>query len=169
MQKIIDEYNNHQVPEEIKSTIDDPLVLALNIDDIVKKLEQEERQLLRRVRRNKLLQTLPFSRVDVLKAEEACCMRNVKLIDDTINMYIEIMSLIDENNLSEMVKLVDFLVTKYLSNKEYLGGQFKSIEYAARGITFIDNRLTDTSKETKEFINSKLSDMKKQKQLEKKQ
>ncbi len=168
MIKIEEEYKKHEVPEDLKEKMVDPYVLVLNIEDVVKRLIKEEAQILRTRRRNRLAQKISFFNTDILKAEDSVYNDMVKLIDENLDLLTSITELIDEDNYMELVKLVDFMVVQYLSNKEYYKSQLDGIDYATRGITYIDNRKNNNQKLVKAFVMKKIIDMKAQKLLEKK-
>ena len=168
MIKIEEEYIKHEIPEELKEKVIDPYVLVLNIDDVVKRLEKEEAQLLRRRKKNHIAQKFAFFTTDILRAEDEVYADMVDLVDDNLNLLIGITEIIDEDNYLELVKLVDFLVDQYLKNKEYYNSQLKVIDYATKGIVFVDNRKHNTHKMVKAFVTKKIIDMKAQKLLEKK-
>lgn len=168
MKKIEDMYNEHEVPEELKEKIVDPYILVLNIEDVVKRLVKEEGQLLRTRRRNRLAQKISVFNKDILKTEDEIYTDMIGVIEDNLDLFTEVTEIIDEDNYQENVKLVDFMVTQYLSNKDYYNSRLKGVDYATRGITFIDNRKHNTHKMVKAFVTKKIIDMKAQKLLEKK-
>ena len=167
MKKIEQEYTTYEIPEEIKENIKDPYALILNIDSLVKELEKQEAMALRRRRRNRIAQKVMIGAEDLLKEEESCWEKAITVIDENLDRLIGIVELIDEETYPELVKLVDFMVSKYTGNLAYCNGQIESLKTAVHGIQMIDYRNQFTHPEVMAFVDSKINGIKKAKKLEK--
>lgn len=178
MSKIENEYLKHQVNKELRDKIPDGEYLEMNIDDILKELAKSSGKMYLEYLRNrvstkfrKLMGMISQDNDDLIDFLERDCDYILEIlihIADSSEIFAEIKDAIEKDNFEELIKLTDFAVEKYADNLNYLKGQRKSLLSRLNGITLIDNSLSDTREETKDFIRKKIGDSTSYKHLEKK-
>lgn len=178
MTKIELEYREHEVQKELRDKIPDGEYLEMNIDDILKELAKTSARLYIEDLRNRA--SSKFRRIigkvvpeqielaEFLEKDSDYVLELLIHIADTSEIFAEIKDAISEANLEELIKLTDFAVEKYTENYNFLAGQRKALLSSLNGITMIDNSLTDTREETKDFIRQQIGEATSYKHLEKK-
>ncbi len=165
--QIEEEYKKHVVPEDLVESIENPYILILNIEDNVKELEKTEKKIIKKKRRNRAAQTIFLSGREVLKEEELYYDQVLELINDNIILMYNVGSVVDPENLSDMIKLIDFMVTKYTDNMAYFASLIEGLDLSMQGISFVDNSKTYSHPAVKEFVENKINALKSAKMLEK--
>ena len=173
MNSIKEQYQNHQVPEDILKTIKDDECAYLNMESATEALYRTGKKVYRQILKNSFLQSLgeitepiihqPDSRI--LIADEKYLNEMLALTEDTICMIQEMMPCINSENYQELVRLLDFIVGQFTSNFQTLGRRRDSLQYAKKGIGYIDGRCDDTREETMEFFKEEIKKYKDEKQL----
>lgn len=178
MTKIELEYREHEVKKELRDKIPDGEYLEMNIDDVLKELAKTSARLYIEDLRNRA--STKFRRLvgkvvpdyndlaDFLEKDSDYVLELLIHIADTSEIFAEIKDAISEGNLDELIKLTDFAVEKYAENYNFLAGKRKALASSMNGITMINNSLTDTREETKDFIRQKIGEVTSYKHLEKK-
>lgn len=165
MKTIEEKYREHKIPEDLKEKMQDPYILVLNVDDVMKRLQSEERYTARRKKKNHLAQKIFRSEEELLKAEEDCYNSMLEIIDGYQDMLIGILEVLTEENFQEMVKLIDFMIVEYLNNKGNIAGRIEALNQSVAGFSYADYRYQYTYPELKEFVLKKIEEEKQKKQL----
>ena len=169
MKKIEEAYQTHKLPEDLKEEITDPYALVLSIDSLVEEWEREEKETLRKRRKNHFFQKIIFGQKDILQREDSYLEQFQDLLEDNMDFTVGVLEVLTDENFLELARLVDFIVTHYIGNKGYINSRIEGLNQAMNGIRYVDNRHSYTHEELKEFVTKLLEKMKKEKQLEKKQ
>ena len=167
MEEIEKEYEFYEISELIQLNIRDPYALILNIESVLKEFEKQEAMAIRKRFTNRIAQKVIFYAKDLLQEEEACWEKVISLIEENMNRLITIIELIDEDNCSDLVKLVDFMMSKYTISLAYYKGQLECLNSAAHGIQMIDYKNQDIHPQVMNFVDCKINAIKKAKKLEK--
>ena len=167
MRNIEEEYQKHELPDDIGKTMEDPYYFVLSVDGLMKKMEREEKITARRRGRNRISQKIFPSERSLLQQEEDCLTQMIELLDDDMDLLTQVIETLTKENFHELVKVVDFLVVHYLENKGYIAGRIEALNQSVSGFGYVDCRFENTHPAVKEFLTKKLESMKKAKQLEK--
>ncbi len=168
MKEIEEEYASHVVPKELSKRIKNPYILVLNIESIIKELENDEKTIYRKKRRNHIAQKVMFNSSNLLKEEEKYYNGFLELIRDNIYMIISITDVLTDETFPELIKLMDFIVKKYEENKSYYLSKIEGLDLAKSGIGYLDNRQNYSHPAVKEFLENKINSLNSTKKLEKK-
>ena len=168
MKTIDEEYQKYAVSEEVQERIDSPVHLILNIGDLMKQIERDERFIARAIKIYRLVGRIIPRAKPVLDVQEDVLEEMFQLAEDNLDYYTEIVCEINDKNYKELLKMVDFLVSHYISNRSYYDSRLESIQQAFKGIEFSDYSKRNTREDIQKFFEQKINEIKEKKQLEKK-
>lgn len=168
MATIEESYNAHKLPEELKEDILDPYCLVLNIDGLVAEWEKEQKETLKKRRKNHIFQKIVIGGSELLQREDAYLEQYQDLLEDNMNFAVGVLEVLTEENFLELARLVDFIVTHFVGNKQHIQSKIEGLNYEIKGIHYMDNRYSYTHEELKDFVMKLLGTWKEEKQLEKK-
>lgn len=168
MKTIESSYKEYTIPKKVQEEMQDPFALVLGIEGIVKELEQEEKIVMRKRKRNHFVQLL-LGDNEFLKREDSYWEQLFQILEDNLDLLVAVTDLITTENYLEIVKFVDFLITHFTNNRSYIEGRLEGLNQSIKGIQYIDNRHPYTHKDFLEWAKKYIEQMKSTKQLEKKQ
>lgn len=173
MDSVKEQFKNHQVPKDIQKRIKDDQCAYLNMESAIEALARTGKKVYRQILKNALKQDIGeiiepiFHMPDprILIADEKYLSEMFALVEDTITMIEEMMPCVNPDNYQELVRLLDFIVSQFTNNFQTLGRRRESLQYAKKGIGYIDGRCDDTREETMEFFKEEIKKYKDEKQL----
>ena len=171
MDKIEIEFEEYSVPDEIISKIQDQFSLIINIDDVLQELNKQGKRVSKKVFINGLLQdiyrTLGLDSLDLLVKDGNILSEEFDLIDQNMLYCGQIAGIVDSDNYLEIAKMFDFIMYHYANNMQNLESRREGINYARKGIGYIDNRIFDTRSEIDKFVQNRVGSYQDKKKLEK--
>ena len=163
MESVKDKYSRHQIPSERLDKIHNHKELYRNMENAIDAMDRSERKIIRKLIKNDLLSEVQFFAGDVfsvpnrdlLELREDYYNQLIGLIEENINMISRMMSFLSQDNFMEIFRLFDFMVDQYAMHYRMLSSKLDGLEFAKKGIEYLDCRYPDTRDETSAFFQKK--------------
>lgn len=157
-----DDYDTYRMRPEVKSGIQDPTTLYLNIEAVIAELEISEKEIAKERRK-----CLVKDSIGNLKKTRGYYKKILEIIDKNIGALVFMEDTIDENNFRELTKLLDFMVTAYADNVKHYQNKVETVSYHPEGYDFVNERYKYNHEELMKFVKDKLLGLNNEKELEK--
>ena len=171
MERIEKEFEEYVVSDEIISKIQDQYSLILNIDDVLQELNKQGKRVSKKIFINGLVQdvyrAIGLDGLDLLVKDGNLLSEEFDLIDQNMLYCGQVAGIVDSDNYLDVARLFDFIMYHFANNMHNLESRREGINFAKRGIGYIDNRVFDTRCEIDKFVQDRVDYYQDKKKLNK--
>ena len=171
-----EEFKNYKIKSDFIETSEDlEIFLQVGIYNAKKSIKEMEKEKNINSKDKKIAQIKNIFNFLFVEEETSFYDEDNKIIEECISLALDyiiyferMINLIKPDNTKELLKIVDFIVEYYNMNMDYLDSKRETLEYAYKGITFINSKYSDYRKEISDFFEKKINEYQTENSVEKK-